>query len=73
MGNFDRQLAWLRERVAHSADHLADLESGRMKHFDLSGARPIDETAEWIDRLRNEIAMNKRYAAAYERKDRELS
>ena len=71
MGNFDKQIAWLREHIAHSAEHLVELESGRLKHFDLHEAQK-DETAEWIDRLKKEIAMNERYIAAYERKDREL-
>ena len=67
MGKFDKQLAHWREQYRLAVEDLEDLQSGRKKMAEDTGAGWIDATDRWTGRVRNEVVVFAQLIAVYEK------
>ena len=67
MGKFDKQLAHWREQHRLAVEDLEDLQSGRKKMAEDTGAGWIDATDRWTGRVRNEVVVFAQLIAVYEK------
>ena len=62
----ERALQWCTQQRELDLKHLADLESGLVRHNDLVEGKEIDVTNDIMEDLRNDIAMYDRLIKAYD-------
>ena len=67
MGKFDKQLAHWREQHRLAVEDLEDLQSGRKKMAEDTGAGWIDATDRWTGRVRNEVVVFAQLIEVYEK------
>ena len=67
MAKFDKQLAHWREQHRLAVEDLEDLQSGRKKMAEDTGAGWIDAIDRWTGRVRNEVVVFAQLIAVYEK------
>jgi hypothetical protein len=67
MAKFDKQLAHWREQHRLAVEDLEDLQSGRKKMAEDTGAGWIDATDRWTSRVRKEVVVFAQLIAVYEK------